>query len=776
MNKPKKKSVTKKSVYAIFVLSYVSILLLALSSSALYAFRINQQVSKQTQLSKQALLSSLQSKVEDSVSYIQELSNALVFNSKIEHFMRGSVGYTAPEIMRELSAKQKPRSLLFDYFLYQAETDEIITSTIRMKANLFFDIMYSFKNISYEDLHAQYFKQYNFRRFFPVQEMNAYDESTVMVLPYIQSVPMNNTEQALGQVVFFIDAEQLFAQVEQIHNATSSDVYLFDNNDVLIMSSQNARALDDEVLQNREPFKVVNKEVVTCKISAQTGWRYIITTKNSVYYQDNVQTLLNLIPIFALYLVGGLFLVHKFAQRSYRPVLDIKNIIAGKSAEASVEENEFDAIRRTLLAQMKNDTQLRDTIDSLRPAVLRDSLIHMLIGQTVDNAAAQKQLASLGVHCESDNFLVVIVQIETDSAFFLHKGENADGDDISLARVIVTNVGSELFGNEFMCSYVDLGQNQNVFILNLRENIVVKGADIKAKNIASQLVSFSADTFELNISVGISIARVGLESLSFCLDDARKALDYSRMQNDGEPMLYCDVQNVKFDYYYPPEAEHHLLTHLKAGNVAQAKQVLCHVLDANNSKKIGTVAAKSILYEITATLQRAAHTHCVFSPQDQAFLLFDEAAVALVVESTSLEQARGRLFTLIEQLCAAIESYSPGKTERLAHSVADYIDANADTSWLDLNGLSEKFGVTPQYISNMFKKYKNENVKDYIAKAKLRCAKHLLETTDLPVRDIAAQLGYAGEISVIRLMRRYEGVTPGDYRLACRRANDDKNS
>ena len=34
----------------------------------------------------------------------------------------------------------------------------------------------------------------------------------------------------------------------------------------------------------------------------------------------------------------------------------------------------------------------------------------------------------------------------------------------------------------------------------------------------------------------------------------------------------------------------------------------------------------------------------------------------------------------------------------------------------------------------------------------------------LPVREVAARLGYAGEIGIIRLFRKYEGTTPGDYR------------
>ncbi|MFQ8832557.1 MAG: helix-turn-helix domain-containing protein [Ruthenibacterium lactatiformans] len=68
--------------------------------------------------------------------------------------------------------------------------------------------------------------------------------------------------------------------------------------------------------------------------------------------------------------------------------------------------------------------------------------------------------------------------------------------------------------------------------------------------------------------------------------------------------------------------------------------------------------------------------------------------------------------------------------------------------------------MTPQYISNVFKKYRDENVKDYIARRKLAQAKALLTGTDLPVREVAARLGYAGEIGIIRLFRKYEAPRP----------------
>ena len=219
----------------------------------------------------------------------------------------------------------------------------------------------------------------------------------------------------------------------------------------------------------------------------------------------------------------------------------------------------------------------------------------------------------------------------------------------------------------------------------------------------------------------------GLEQLPLCYDEARKALEYSRLQAGGgtEPVLFTALDVTHSDYYYPLEAEQQLLQYVRAGDAAKAQEVLGRIFTANfETKRVSAAAARSLLYQLAATLQRLANSDALAQGGGADF---DEQLVEQVVNSSSIDYA-------------------------------------AESEFPDLTVLSEAFGVTPQYISNVFKKYRDENVKDYIARRKLAQAKALLTGTDLPVREVAARLGYAGEIGIIRLFRKYEGTTPGDYR------------
>ena len=55
---------------------------------------------------------------------------------------------------------------------------------------------------------------------------------------------------------------------------------------------------------------------------------------------------------------------------------------------------------------------------------------------------------------------------------------------------------------------------------------------------------------------------------------------------------------------------------------------------------------------------------------------------------------------------------------------------------------------------------------DYINKIRVESAKKLLLESDENLADIARQIGYQTDNSFIRVFKRYEGVTPGQYKKA----------
>ena len=78
--------------------------------------------------------------------------------------------------------------------------------------------------------------------------------------------------------------------------------------------------------------------------------------------------------------------------------------------------------------------------------------------------------------------------------------------------------------------------------------------------------------------------------------------------------------------------------------------------------------------------------------------------------------------------------------------------------------LSERFGLTPNYLSTLFKKRLGVKFTDYLTGLRLDKAKKLLRTTRCPVRQIAGEVGYYSQSYFTKLFIDKVGCTPAEYR------------
>lgn len=78
--------------------------------------------------------------------------------------------------------------------------------------------------------------------------------------------------------------------------------------------------------------------------------------------------------------------------------------------------------------------------------------------------------------------------------------------------------------------------------------------------------------------------------------------------------------------------------------------------------------------------------------------------------------------------------------------------------------LEKECGVDINYLNILFKKEVGKTLYQYITGVRMEHAKHLLETTDESVSDIAGKIGYPNSNSFARAFRKVHSVTPLEYR------------
>src|SRR5688572_31482428 len=124
----------------------------------------------------------------------------------------------------------------------------------------------------------------------------------------------------------------------------------------------------------------------------------------------------------------------------------------------------------------------------------------------------------------------------------------------------------------------------------------------------------------------------------------------------------------------------------------------------------------------------------------------------LAVEAAALELiARVTRTSLPERRPAWLGEARASPHDRYAESFA-------------LADVADAVGVEPERMARVFRRAFGEPVAGYLRRIRVDAAAQLLTSTELPISQVAAEVGFADQSHLTRCFSRYLGTTPGRYR------------
>ena len=120
------------------------------------------------------------------------------------------------------------------------------------------------------------------------------------------------------------------------------------------------------------------------------------------------------------------------------------------------------------------------------------------------------------------------------------------------------------------------------------------------------------------------------------------------------------------------------------------------------------------------------------------------------------------LLTLRDSLCTILKSRRKTYKEHLISNVQKYINNHIEER-LSLNDVAAVFGLSPNYLSALFKKTCNVGFSEYITQGKVAKAKSMLLEQELKIYEVAEQLGFESAFYFSKVFKKVEGVSPREY-------------
>ena len=212
---------------------------------------------------------------------------------------------------------------------------------------------------------------------------------------------------------------------------------------------------------------------------------------------------------------------------------------------------------------------------------------------------------------------------------------------------------------------------------------------------------------------------------SYCVHQFTQLMDkeYERyiVTVSASWLEHFTVENPR--YKYLTDTKHPLITEL---DDEQKSRLINRIQDFLKSERNNTFLEMSVFFDILRIVDELSHT----AQTDNALI--------------SREHITG--------------------TRKTVKAVIEYIDAHI-TENLRLADIADKFFLTPNHISRIFKQYTNIQISNYITLQRMTMAKQLFRE-GYTVSEAQALTGYASYEHFFRTFKKNVGMTPKEYREA----------
>lgn len=102
------------------------------------------------------------------------------------------------------------------------------------------------------------------------------------------------------------------------------------------------------------------------------------------------------------------------------------------------------------------------------------------------------------------------------------------------------------------------------------------------------------------------------------------------------------------------------------------------------------------------------------------------------------------------------------KNQQLLDQIIDYIHKNYQDG--NLTQMCSLFGYDPSYTSKLIKRFSGKTFKQLVNEERMKKATILLHNHDIPIYEIAQEVGISNLTSFYKRFQEYKGCTPQEYR------------
>ena len=251
---------------------------------------------------------------------------------------------------------------------------------------------------------------------------------------------------------------------------------------------------------------------------------------------------------------------------------------------------------------------------------------------------------------------------------------------------------------------------------------------------------------DLELTIGFSTEKNRITDIPSLYIEAHDALDWKFIKGRLTIIRKKDIENYASTANNLSEALDEFTLSAKFKDTQRLYESFQSLMDGLIVGGTSLYIARNIVFEAVETLSRTYVGCTLIKDIDDKCTIFD---IEKMVKSF--------LQTVIEQENREKEKHSVG-------AMVQYIEENYSDINFSVGNMAGHFNMNMSAMSKYFHEKTDITIQEELIKLRMKDAGELLETTTLPVSEIAEKVGYANLTSFSRRFKIYFDCSPGEYR------------
>ncbi|MFS0723848.1 helix-turn-helix domain-containing protein [Paenibacillus sp. 1P07SE] len=607
------------------------------------------------------------------------------------------------------------------------------------------------------------FKQWNEDRFVQMMEQISQPELRAFntgageeYVGYLYPLP---PYQPYAIITFLISSDTIRSMFpSEIEESDRNGMILDSNNEIIVaLHPDQATVMQQLDLIREELVDRTNKNLT---ISKDQYWITVIRSETGglsyIYFTDK-ELVMKKVTIINRWIIGtisvifllGACLIYWFSRKHYSPIQNLlEKIPRSFDVKSDRGMKEFEFIGHAFDEIIQENISLHKSIEKYRP-VFREYLFNELLhGREQINQFLSEKVIDEPTYGNKSYFQCIVVQITSE----MNKSEAG-----IRCKEAIQAYGSDDDTTVLEAYFIDTTEKSKVVIIFSFIEEVVEQTAIIISDVFSSLNHGDGEHLLLGVgnvygdilSIGQSYFEAN-KALELGLDPEKHIIFYEKLE---------DFDLSQTETAYPYDQLQALEEHIHQGREEGIRTTLQQIYSTVGASNVPRFLARCVVLDVLNVIIKKV-IELKLDTKEFREQYLDNLIAAQVYDIKKLNHLL--IVTSVEMceyICDQIRKKNETFDEILAYIDKHYLEYDFTTVQL-----ASHIGLTPSYLSLYFKERAGENLSNYLWNLRVTKAKHLLETTELTIKEIVYRVGYVDVSAFTRRFKSSLGVTPGEYR------------